>query len=296
MPPADRRLSAGGRLIDPFIVILLAWVILFAGVTGLVSRRRERTMPLWMVFGALLGPIALLLVWIAPPGRCLTCDAPVRGWLRTCEWCGNPVARRRRGGALAAGQAAAARKARASGKAPIKAGATPAAAGVSAATSATGPVKGAPAPKPAPLDEASSARIRERLTSMPARHPLDGTGEPQPVRGPALIGAPANRRLLGTAVYRTGTVALVSGSRYALELNGPSLRILGPTDIDQSVVAITQDLTGMEANGFEGRLVITFGGGGRHGVVLVFGDVEGATINTIAEAIVSAARAIQVAS
>ena len=43
------------------------------------------------MFGAILGPLALVILFLAPPGRCGYCDARVRGWSRTCTRCGRGV-------------------------------------------------------------------------------------------------------------------------------------------------------------------------------------------------------------
>lgn len=59
-------------------------------------------MVLWTLFGALLGPLALVLLLIAPPGRCRYCDARVHGWSATCARCGLDVNGPRRGAAARA--------------------------------------------------------------------------------------------------------------------------------------------------------------------------------------------------
>ena len=48
-------------------------------------------MPQWMLFGAIIGPLAAVLLRLAPLGRCPTCEADVRGWEQVCAWCGNDV-------------------------------------------------------------------------------------------------------------------------------------------------------------------------------------------------------------
>ena len=56
----------------------------------LAERRRRRTVT-WAFFGAILGPVALLLLNVAPPGHCWKCSAPTTGWLPVCLWCGENV-------------------------------------------------------------------------------------------------------------------------------------------------------------------------------------------------------------
>lgn len=234
-------------------------------------------MAIWMVYGALLGPVALILLWVAPPGRCATCQASVRGWTTTCEWCGNRVAVR----------SASASPGEKDGK-PLLA---PAATAKAATATGSADIRRT-------IESTTDARIRERLTSISARRgddptPASGSATPTPL---AAVPDLTDRRILASGIYITGTLSLVAGSRYALEVGGGTLRVLGPVDIDPSTVALTQDLTGMEATGFDERLILTFGGGGRHGMVLVFSALEGSTAAGVSAAIISAARSTRVAS
>ena len=70
---------------------LLAWAVAFGFAAARAAVRLDRTASVWFGFGAVLGPIALMLLRAAPPGRCRSCDTPTRGWLRTCWWCGADV-------------------------------------------------------------------------------------------------------------------------------------------------------------------------------------------------------------
>lgn len=141
------------------------------------------------------------------------------------------------------------------------------------------------------IENTSDARIRERLTSLSSRRAAAASAGRADA---ASDGGP--RHVLATGIYVTGTVPLVGGSRYAIEVGGSTLRVLGPTDIDPGGVALTQVLAGMEATGFDERLVLTFGGGGRHGMVLVFTALEGSSAAGVSAAILTAARATRVAS
>lgn len=286
-------MSDGVPLIDPFIVLLLIWFIAFAGLSGWVARQRDRVMAIWMVFGALLGPIAILLLRIAPPGRCRTCRASVRGWLTTCEWCGNPVAGRRATvPAVVDGPGPAAKVALAA--APVARVAGPVAVAATPAVIPSAVRSGSR--KAGPVDDETEARIRQRLTSMSRRRAILGRdADPGDASGNENAGT-SSRRVVASGIYSTGTISLVAGSRYNLEVDDTVLRILGPTDLTADTIVVTQDLAGMEATGFDDRLVITFGGGGRHGMVLVFSDLQGASIPEVADAIVSAARSVRVAS
>lgn len=249
---------------------------MFTGAAGVLARRRDRAMALWMVFGALLGPVALLLLWIAPPGRCRMCQASVRGWLTTCEWCGSPV-RVKSSRPVTADVAAT--PSRPAARPPL--------------TATSSPAKASAAARPTP-ESVTDARIRERLTSMTARRAAAVAASGDGSRRSTAANQ-STRTVLATGSYVTGTMPLVAGSRYAIEVGSQALRILGPIDIDPAAVALTQDLPGIEATGFDERLVLTFGGGGRHGMVLVFTALEGAGTAGVAAAIVSAARSSRVA-
>jgi hypothetical protein len=85
--PAPRRHDIGS-----FIVILVAaWLLGFGASAAILADRHRRRRRTWAVFGAILGPVALAVLELAPPGRCWSCEAPTRGWLTTCQWCGQDV-------------------------------------------------------------------------------------------------------------------------------------------------------------------------------------------------------------
>jgi len=67
------------------------WILAFGGVGAATARSRQRRPEVWAVYGALLGPIALLLLEVAPPGRCWNCGTKTEGWLARCQVCGADV-------------------------------------------------------------------------------------------------------------------------------------------------------------------------------------------------------------
>jgi len=76
--------------------LLLAVVVsgaVFAPVTALLAGRRERSFGLWLVLGAVAGPLAILVLALAPPGRCPSCGASVPGWPPACPSCAMPFNR-----------------------------------------------------------------------------------------------------------------------------------------------------------------------------------------------------------
>ncbi len=75
------------------VIALAVWAIVF-GLTGMiVARRRRRPALPWLVFGAILGPVASVLVATAPPARCPTCRTLTVGWAATCPGCGRDTRR-----------------------------------------------------------------------------------------------------------------------------------------------------------------------------------------------------------
>jgi hypothetical protein len=290
----------------------------FGLVAALAAIRANRALPTWFAFGAILGPVALLILHAAPPGRCRSCSTPTKGWLRICLWCGEPVTAipvkalsdsPKRSG-LASGRGV---------KRPDQATPLlqPQPAQTVAHESVRGPksrvVESWPAPtvlpsRPAPppraeprqvpaANEAPSApmaqvvRFRDTAKPRPDGQRLRGGGDgtqpssltpvPDPVQG--------DSRMLTTAVYITGNTSLEAGRRYIIAVHGPRLRVMGPDDVDPSAVVLDRALAELDATAMDGRLVIS-GPGGRSGIVLVFMSVAG-TPERVADAILDAARA-----
>ena len=65
--------------------------LIFAPLSSYVAGRRARSPVIWFVLGGLIGPLAVLLLLLAPPGRCPDCEARVRGWAEVCAECGSPL-------------------------------------------------------------------------------------------------------------------------------------------------------------------------------------------------------------
>ena len=76
-------------LLDNLPLLLVASV--FAPLTAWFAAQRSRHPGIWFIFGALLGPVAMGLIAIAPPGRCPACAATVQGWVSTCVRCSGPL-------------------------------------------------------------------------------------------------------------------------------------------------------------------------------------------------------------
>jgi hypothetical protein len=214
------------------------------------ATRLDRAAPAWFAFGAVLGPIALLLLEAAPPGRCQACGTPSKAWLTMCLWCGeNLIAK------------------------------PPETMGPSLLLSTVARAQG----WMASLDQAGPTRqIGHAPTVAPVSAPPPAvTYLEQPV--------PVETRILTTAIYVTGNTPLESGRRYIIAVHGPRLRFLGPADVDPSAIVLDRALVEMDATASDGRLGIS-GPGGRAGTTLIFMSVSGTTPDLVAKAIVDAAR------
>jgi len=94
--------------------------------------------------------------------------------------------------------------------------------------------------------------------------------------------------MLASAIYLTGSKALLAGSRYGIAIFGHTLRILGPVDVDPRAIVLERSLKGMDATGSQDRLVITATGRGQF--TLIFMSIAGGPADRVADYIVEAAR------
>jgi len=79
----------GGPRIGLLALVFAAiWTVGFGLACAWLAIRLDRFVLAWFVYGAILGPIAVILLWLAPPAWCRVCLMPSRGMLRTCWWCG----------------------------------------------------------------------------------------------------------------------------------------------------------------------------------------------------------------
>ncbi len=120
---------------------------------------------------------------------------------------------------------------------------------------------------------AVAGQVAPRVRALPDRRPAV---EPRTI-------------VLASAIYVTGSRGLQAGSRYGISIVGDDLRILGPVDIDPAAVAIRHTLSGLDATGLQGRLIITATDGRRDQFALVFMSVAGGSPEGVADAIVAAA-------
>lgn len=89
-------MHAPRSFVEPLVLIAALWALVFGALAWVLARRYDRAASLWAVFGVLLGPLAIAILQVAPPGRCPSCGARVHGWESTCLVCDRPLAGRRR--------------------------------------------------------------------------------------------------------------------------------------------------------------------------------------------------------
>jgi hypothetical protein len=275
------------------------------------------------VFGAILGPAALALLHLAPPGRCWSCAAPTQGWLTLCPWCGEdirepapdlPEEEVRVHGPLTVIDGTAPR-------APFRAADPNVATGRPSSARVIPPGNGSETSAGSPAGNPARPARNDRRIVLPPRPPLARPAPREPLAAPAATvepaadpvqrlkarlgrsspslaaaeAAPAARPaaearnvILASAIYVTGTRGLQAGSRYGIALVGDELRILGPVDFDPTAVTLVHTLKGVDATGLQGRLIITAGDGRRDRLALVFMSVAGGSAEGVADAIVTA--------
>lgn len=267
----------------PFL-LLIASAILFAPLASWLALQRERSWALWFLFGVALGPVASLLLVLAPPGRCPACGTPTVGWPRGCPDCGlvfgAPAGRAAlptmigRASAADAGTAAIV-AAESAGRGPTPR--TEPARNLEAATTVASPVA-SPVRRPAGIEPASrSATALGRRATIEAAEAARTT--PAPAEAPRATPPAAPRpaagtlAILGSGVFIGGSESLQVGSRYLLARVGADLHVLGPVHISPAAIAARISLAGVEPTLLADRLLLTSIRPGR-GSNLAFGGVS----------------------
>jgi len=196
------------------VIALIVSGIVFAPMASWLAVQRGRSWAAWFLFGVALGPIAVGLLLMAPPGRCPACGTRTRGWPRRCEGCG--VEFRRQPAATASD------------------------------------VDGAPTtierPEPEPGRVARRASPAESVVE-PGRRSATTLGRRAT---PEATPAPVSRSIgtvaiLGSGIFIGGSASLQIGSRYFLAKVGTKLHVLGPIHISPSAVAARITLADVEA-------------------------------------------------
>lgn len=298
------------------------WIGGFGLASARAAARVERRPSLWFTIGAVAGPVALLVLRAAPPGRCRTCGAPTRGWHRTCWWCledvrSTPVSTR------AILERMAARATPDAAPTPPAEPSAPARPFVIRTDPVRTPVATAPEvpQRPVPARVASAPNPRA-ATAPPVASPgagRQGHREPRivPAAEPsAVVGAAAQRsgssasvdpsaaprpsplvrpsnealQVLATAIFVAGGAGLEPGHRYGLALRSNRFQVVGPIDVDPTAIVVDRAVADVEVRTVEGRLIVSEPAN-RSGLVLAFMSVAGPAPSELAAGINAAARA-----
>ena len=250
----------------------------FGPLAAWLAARRQRNPAVWLLFGALLGPIALVLIQIAPPGRCWNCSEPTAGFESRCSTCGADL--RLAHPTLPAGVA------------------------IAVADEWTEPrvLRSVPDPR---HDVTLAARIAAQDRHEPgAAQPdrLSALGARRPGSSPAhdVDEAEAGQTevtMLAIGVLVRSSEHMLPGSRYLIARTHDRLHIIGPIEASDQHVELDMPLAGIEANFIADRLVITGkADDGRQLDPLAFQSVAGMAGTPVDEAIMETAGPISIAA
>jgi hypothetical protein len=274
--------------LEAFGLPLLLTAIGFASITAILARSRDRQPLIWFLLGALIGPIALALVFFAPPGRCESCGWPVEGWPSHCGACAGllptPFRRTERSAhpvPLGIAGAQAVPDAMPNIVRPFP---------VAVVNDLDEPATAVTRPRPGRSRQASSAAGDGDApvgTRVGAARPSDGAA------AQARSGAHRSKEtaILATAVFLTGSSACRPGMHYALAIRGDSLLVLGPLEVDPDVIAVERPLGSIAVTAYEEQLLIN---DRRVGILtwsLAFRHLSGQSASTVERALLHAGSA-----
>ena len=255
-------------------IALLLVIGICAPVTGWFARRRYRSPVAWFVLAALTGPIATILLAVAPPGRCPNCEKPVVGWPISCDHC---HARLRDGVIVSPRREDALRE-------PAPAAPQPWAHTIPADHPATASIleRAAIVAPPTPIDAARAGHRRDaRPTSLGTR---PGAAAQLSVAPPVITASayqiatgPTEARtgdVLSTGVYISGNAGLEIGACYAIARSDNLLRVFGPVDAGQLTIRHEGPIADFEVTAMDDRVIIA-GREGRSTVAIVFRTIGG---------------------
>jgi hypothetical protein len=237
------------------LVVLVAWVIVFAPLASWLARQRARPWVAWGLFGAVLGPAAAALLVMAPPGRCPACGRPIVGWPQVCQTCGRDL----RSQPIDIARENAARR----------------------ASMIATPIDSIGGPS---VDPVTTASLRSREVALPPARPATALGlRPPAVSAPFSLSpsplaaqpleAESGPGILGSGVFVGGSESLQVGSRYLFARVGDDLHALGPVHVSPATIAARVPLGGVEPSFVDDRLMLASVEPGR-GPELAFGGVR----------------------
>jgi hypothetical protein len=249
----------------------------FGPLAAWFAARRGRNPAIWLLFGALLGPLALALIQVAPPARCWNCSEPTIGFEGRCSTCGSDLR------------------------------------SMESAVSPERLVAEAPFERPALRavpDPVHQATLADRIAANeatalaePGADPLPALGARRPGPGPAgADGVSEEPRsevtILAIGVLVRGSEPLLPGSRYLIARTHDRLHIIGPLEASNEHVALDLPLAGIDASFVADRLVITGSSDGRtrRTFVLAFQSVAGMSSTRVDQAIMESPPPISIAA
>jgi len=209
-------------------IVIVASVLVFAPLSAWLADRRDRSVGVWLVLGALAGPLAAAIVAVAPPGRCAACGTGVSGWPERCASCGANLT---------------------PGAGPSTATAPPAGAGPPARPRPSKRATPVAGPPTVPSDLSRPA-VGRAGTARPSR-------SASPRRPPAVSESAGETVMLATAVYVTGSRDCQPGLHYLLALRGPWFVVLGPLEQDPNLVAVERRLVELSVTAYGAGLLIS---------------------------------------
>jgi hypothetical protein len=286
--PGEAPPIHGGPEIEPIVLVaVLVWIAAFGAAAAWQAVRVDRIGQLWFVFGAILGPLAFILLRSAPPGHCRACGSPTRGWLKECWWCRQDVRTSTSTSTVAGlsvplpaieallqrGRVTQAHQVRPpdvpDGGSPSAPPGQPSRNETLNRRPATAAIPAATAPANRP---SGGPTVRTQTTTSlggpPAWVAAAKPNATVPTRTRTDGGASG---VLATAIYVTGNTNLESGQRYGIAIRDARLQILGPAEIDPSRVALDRPVAGMDARSVGGRLIL----GNPDGLTLAFMAIAG---------------------
>lgn len=259
------------------ILLVIVSAILFAPLASWLALQRARPWAVWFVFGVFLGPIASLLLVLAPPGRCPVCGNRSVGWPRSCANCGLAFGSGLASFAADRAEATATPARTASAEMALEV-ATPAMAASAAGSRATGLKPTGRATRTSRGGSGSSditavaGRGSDPVTGRTVPTPAGGAG---PVLRPAttlgrrataapptllepdpLPAAPSGPAIIGSGIFVAGGKSLQIGSRYLFARVGSELHVLGPVHLSPEKVAARLSLADIEPTVVADRLLV----------------------------------------
>jgi hypothetical protein len=252
----------------------------FGPLAAWLAARRQRNPALWLLFGAILGPIALVLIQVAPPRRCWNCSEPTAGFESRCSTCGADL------------------------RTPHATSPAELAAAVPDEWTEPRVLRSVPDPR---HDVTLAARIAaqdlegaagvaggrpDRLSAVGARRPASSSG----IAADPPEGRP-DVTMLAIGVLVRSSEPMLPGSRYLIARTHDRLHIIGPIEASDQHVELDMPLAGIEANFIADRLVITGkADDSRHSILLAFQSVAGMAGRPVDQAIMETTGPISIAA